>query len=322
MEKLMKLAVAMLALSLAAAPLSVHAASYPEKPVRMIVAFAAGGPADLMARSVGRVWSQATGQPLVVENRPGANSAVAAQMVFGAHADGYTLLWGSSSMPAIPLLYKDPPFDSFARFTPVSLVGNFTYGLFVTPSLPMRNVAELAEYMRANSDKLTFAASALTEYLAAVQLMKATATRMVRIPYKGSAQAMPDLIAGRVHMYAMPVTVGLPYAKEGRLRVLATLATERLSAMPDVPTMKEAGYPQVTVPSWQGVFGPPKMPGEIVVTLSRELHRAVLHPDTHNQLEPLLVQPMVSSPKQLATLVTATTETWRTFIREYDIPLE
>ena len=187
-----------------------NAASYPDKPVRMVVAFAVGGPADMAARAVGKIWAQSTGQPMVIDNRLGASGAVAAQAVLGAPADGHTLLWGSSSMTAIPMLFKNAPFEAFAQFTPASLAGEFTYGLFVHPSLQAQSVRELVTRLRARSDDVNYATSAPAEHLAAAQFAKVTGSRLTLVAYKGSAQVMPDLIAGRVHAYFMPVTAGLP----------------------------------------------------------------------------------------------------------------
>jgi tripartite-type tricarboxylate transporter receptor subunit TctC len=188
-------------------------AQYPIKPIHLIVPFAAGGPSDNAARMIGQALSKSIGQPVIIENRPGANGAIAAQALLAAPADGHTLLWGIASMVAIPLVQRNAPFDSIAEFAPVSLVGRFAFGMYVHPGLPARSVAEFVAYARANAGKLNYATSALGEFMAAAQFMKAAGISMVRVPYKGGAQLMPDLIEGRVQVNFAPVSLGLAHVK-------------------------------------------------------------------------------------------------------------
>lgn len=305
---------------LAVAAVSAHA--YPTKPIRLIVPFAAGGPSDSAARALGRALSKPLRQPIVIDNRPGANGAIAAQTVFNATPDGYTLLWGVGSMAAIPLLQKSVTFDSLESFSPVSTTGQFAFGMFIHPGVPAKTVEEFARYARAAGEKIVYASGALGEYLAAVQFMKASGTTMTRVPYKGGAQVLPDLVAGRVQVYFGPIGLGLPYLKDGRLRLLATLLSERSPAVPDVPTMAEAGIRGTTVPSWQAIFGPPKSPASIVARLSQQTNLALTDAELRQQFDKLLLQPQGSSPEQLASRVVRDLEMWRTFIRENDIPIE
>jgi tripartite-type tricarboxylate transporter receptor subunit TctC len=297
-------------------------AGYPEKPIRLIVPFAAGGPSDAAARGVGKGLTRLTGQPTVIDNRPGANGAIAGQTVLNATPDGYTLLWGVGSMVAIPLLQKNAPFDSLARFTPVSIVGRFAFGMYVHPSVPAKTVAEFVKYARGNREELILASASLGEYLAAAQFMKASRTSLTRVPYKGGAQAMPDLLAGRVQVYFGPLAVGLPYARQGRLRILGTLLPQRSPAAPDVPTMSEAAMPGVTVPSWQAIFAPPKTLPAVAGTLSHWINELLKDADVRIEIERLVLQPEGSTPERLAETVGRDLETWRVFIREYDIPQE
>lgn len=305
--------------ALASAPV---AAEYPDKPVRLIVPFAAGGPTDAAARAVGKALSKSTGQPAVIDNRPGANGALAAQTVLNASPDGYTLLWGVGSMVGIPLLQKSAPFDSLARFAPVSTVGQFAFGMYVHPGVPAKTVDEFITHARANADKLNFAAATMSEYLAAAQFMKATKTTMTRVAYKGGAQALPDLLAGRVQVYFTPVALALPYLKDARLRMLGTLLPRRTPAAPDVPTMTEAGMPRVSVPTWQAIFGPPKIPRKIVDYLSRLVNLALQDAEVRAQFDRLVLQSEASTPEHLAAVIKQDVETWRVFIRENDIPQE
>jgi tripartite-type tricarboxylate transporter receptor subunit TctC len=298
------------------------AAQYPNKPVRLIVPFAAGGPSDAAARTLGRALSKSTGQPTVIDNIPGANGAIAAQTVMKAPPDGYTLLWGVGSMGAIPLLQKSAPFDSLANFAPVSMVGRFSFGMYVNPSVPAKTVDEFIKHARANADKLSYASATLSEFMAAAQFMKASGTTMTRVPYKGGAQAMPDLLAGRVQVYFTPVSLALPYVKDGRLRMLGILLPQRSPAALDVPTMTEAGMPGVSVPTWQAIFGPPKTPREVVDLLSRQVNLALQDTEVAVQFDRLTLQVEGSTPEMLAVVIGRDVETWQVFIRENDIPQE
>ena len=318
----MKCLLSLACIAFAAAAYTHAADQYPSKPIRLIVPFAAGGASDSAARVVARSLSRTLGQPLVVDNRPGANGAVAGQTVSSAAPDGYTLLWGVGSMVAIPLVHKAPSFDSLASFSPVSLTGQFAFGMFVYPGVPARSVDEFVKYARVNADKLVYASATMSEYLAAAQFMKASQTALTRVPYKGGAQAMPDLLAGRVHVYFTPIGPALPYSTDGRLRMLGVLLPQRSPAAPNVPTMSEAGLPAVSVPSWQAIFAPPKMTSDIIDRLVRATNIAVEDAEVRQQFEKLLLQPQGSTPERLRALVARDVETWRVFIRENNIPQE
>lgn len=297
-------------------------AQYPTKPVRLVVAFPAGGFSDTSARIIGKALSKSIGQPFVIDNRPGADGAIAPQVVLRAPPDGYTLFFGGATMPALPLLKNPPPFDALTDFAPVSLVTQFTWCMFVPPDAPAKSVGEFITYARASPDRLNFASSNLSEFLAAAQFMKATGTSMVRVPFKGVAQAMPELMAGRVHLNFGPVPAGLPYVREGRLRMLAILSPQRIPAIPDVPTMAEAGVPGMSVPAWQAVFGPAKTPQEIVGRLSREINQVLRDTEVRAQFDRQGAQVVGSEPKALAAILREDTQTWRQFIRENGLAAE
>src|SRR5712691_4650960 len=243
------------------------AAQYPTKPVRVVVPLLAGGPADTAARIVGQSLSQAIGQPVVIENKPGADGAIATQAVLSSPADGYTLFFGGNShLVGVPLMHTSPTFDPVTDFAPISFIGRYAFCLFVHPGIPAKSVAELIAYARANPDKLNYATSTLVEFMATVQLLNSGGISMVRVPYKGAAQAIHDLVAGR-------------------LRVLATTLPRRSATAPDVPTMVEAGVPGVTISPWAGIFGPAKTPKEIVDRLSHELNVVLRLPDVRAQFD-------------------------------------
>lgn len=298
------------------------AAQYPVKPIKLLVPVPPGGPSDSAARTVVQALSKSIGQPVVVENRPGAGGALAAQSVLAASPDGYTLLWGLGSMVAIPMLQRSPPFQSLAEFMPVSTVMRVPFALYVHPRVPAGSLAEFVAYARSNRDQLSYATGPLSEFMAAAQFMKATGISMVRIPYKGGAQVLPDLIEGRVQVYFGPMSLALPHAKAGKVRMLAALAPERVALAPDVPTMKEAGYAQISVPTWNAIFGPPRMPRDIAERLSRETRRVLQAPEVRASFAQQPVPLEGSTPEQLAAAIAEDIETWKRFIRENDIPQE
>lgn len=292
------------------------------RPVRLMVPFPAGGPSDAVARALAQGLASGSGPQLTVENRAGAGGSIAAQAVLGAAPDGQTLLWGVASMAAIPLLQKSPPFQSLHDMTPVSLVGRFAYALVSHPTVPARTVAELARHAKANPGKLSYATGTLGEFLTATLFMKTTGTEMVRVPYKGGVQAMPDLVAGRVQLFFTPVQLGLPYAKEGKLRLLTTLAPSRIPLAPDVPTIAESGYPSVITPTWQAVFAPPKTSRDVALRLASEIAQALKQPETRSRLDAqaFIVDGMM--PEALSSAITEDFKLWQSFVRDHEIPFE
>lgn len=310
------------ALFLAVAPLGARSQqAYPSKPLRLIVPFAAGGPSDNAARVVGAALGKKLGQTVVVENRAGADGALAGQAVSSAAPDGHTLLWGTtSSVVGVTSLHKPAPYDAVRSFTPVTTIGSFIYTLAVHPDVPAKSVAELVEHVKRNPDTLSYATGALTEYMATLQFTKATGVSMVRVPYKGGAQVMPDLLAGRVQLHIGPISLHLPYAKEGRLHILATLLAQRSPVAPDVPTLVEAGVYGVAVPTWQAMLAPAKTPREVTDRLARELQEVLSDPAVQTRLEQQTMQVQTqASTEALAATIRHDLRTWQQFIRDSGI---
>ena len=297
-------------------------AGYPNKPVRLIVPVPAGGPSDAAARLITQALAKSLGQAFVIDNRPGASGALAAQALMTAPADGYTLMWTLSSMSGLALLQKSSPFQSLAELTPVTLVGSFTYALFVNPDLPVRTLAEFIDHARARPDQLSYATGTLADYMATTKFFKATGTRAVRVPYRGAAQLMPDLISNRVQLYFGPLASGVAQTRDGKLRALAVFGSQRSPLAPDVPTLAEGGLGNITVPTWQAVFGPPGMAPDIAERLSREVIAALANPELRAQLERLALQLEGSTPAGLSAAVVRDGQVWRSFVQEYDIPQE
>ncbi len=310
-------------LLLVAAAGGAAAQPYPAKPIRFIVGFPPGGSADPTTRIIGAALAEQLGQPVVVENRPGADSAIAAEQVARLPADGYTIMFASNSaMTAAVALRKAPAYDPLKDFTPVSLVGRATVFFYVHPDLPAKTLAEFVAYARANPGKLNYGTGNPLSILYNVQLMNATGISMLHVPYKGEGPLNPDLLAGRVQSSFLSTLSAISNAKEGRLRALAVLLETRSPLMPDVPTIAEAGVPQVTVRQWAGVFGPPKMPREVVERLNREVNAAVRRPDVREKLQSYGYAAEGSTPERLAEINRDDLALWRRLVKEAAIPLE
>ena len=298
-------------------------AQYPSKPIRFIVGFPPGGSADPTTRIIGQALSEQMGQPVVVENRPGGDSAIAAEAVSKMAPDGYTIMFASNSgMTAAVALRKQPLYDPLKDFTPISLVGRATQVFYVHPSVPARSLKEFIEYAKANPGKLNYGTGNPLSILYNVQLMKATGINMVHVPYKGEGPLNPDIIAGRVQSAFLSTASAISLAKEGKLRPLAVLLERRSPLLPDVPTIDEAGVPEVTARQWAGVFGPPHMPRDIVERLNKELNAALKRPDVLERLQTYGYSAQGSTPERLLEINRADLELWRRLVKEAGIALE
>jgi tripartite-type tricarboxylate transporter receptor subunit TctC len=293
--------------------------SFPSKPLRLIVPLPPGGPSDALARVVAQGLSAGLGQSVVVDNKPGADGAIALREALAAPADGQTLLYATGSMLALPLLGKPAPFDWSAELAPVGKLGRVAFALMVHPDVPARSVAELVAYGRAQPGRLNYATSTLGELMVAAQFMKASGMQMTRVPYKGSAQAMPDLLGGRVQVMFGPLNQALSAAGQGGLRVLATLLPRRSAALPDVPTLAEAGYAEVAVPTWQSLFVPGKTPAAVTERLAREVAQVMGRPEVQADLERRALFPEPPSASELAATVVREQTMWAGLIAEYKL---
>jgi tripartite-type tricarboxylate transporter receptor subunit TctC len=294
-------------------------APYPSKPLRMLVPVPAGGPSDFIARQVAQQLSTSMGQVVTVENKPGANGLIAAREAAAAPADGYTLLYAPGSMIATPLLSKAPGFDWTRDLAPLGKVGRVPFALAVHPSVPAGTIAELVKQARLQPGTLDVATSTPSEVLAASQFMKAAGIQLTRGPYKGGVQAMPDLLAGRVQLMFGPLSLLQPHAKSGSLRILATLAPERSAALPDVPTMVEAGMGGVDVPTWQGVYSAAKVPPAIRARLAAEISAALARPEIRVEFERRMLTVEGASPQELAATITRELALWSALVDEYKL---
>ena len=298
-------------------------AQYPSKPIRFIVGFPPGGSADPTTRIIGQALQEQLGQPVVVENRPGADSAIAAEQMTRMEPDGYTIMFASNSaMTAAVALRKEPRYDPLKDFTPISMVGRATVFFYVHPGVPAKNLQEFIAHARANPGKLIYGTGNPLSILYNVQLMNAAKIEMLHVPYKGEGPLNPDIIAGRVQSAFLSTGSAVSLAKDGKLRALAVLLKERSPLLPEVPTIDEAGVPQVTVRQWAGVFGPPKMPRDIVDRLNKEINVAIKRPDIVEKLLSYGYSPEGSTPQGLLEINREDLALWRRLIAEAKLPLE
>jgi tripartite-type tricarboxylate transporter receptor subunit TctC len=298
-------------------------AQYPNKPVRFIVGFPPGGSADPTTRIMAAALQEQLGQPFVVENRPGADSAIAAEQVSKMAADGYTLMFASNSaMTAAVALRKSPTYDPLKDFTPISMVGRATVFFYVHPDVPAKTLKEFIAHARANPGKLVYGTGNPLSILYGQQLMSATGMQMLHVPYKGEGPLNPDILAGRVHSSFLSTGSAVSNAKDGRLRPLAVLLERRSPLLPEVPTITEAGVPEVTVRQWAGIFGPPNLPKDIVARLNKEVNAALQRPDVIAKLQSYGYSPEGSTPERLVEVNRADLELWRKLVKEAGIPLE
>ncbi len=299
-----------------AAPNAASAQAYPSKPVRIIVAVAAGGPMDTMARAMALQLQARLGQPVVVENRPGAGTTIGMRSVVGAEPDGLTLLWGTLSMVAIaPVLYKDLDFDP-KTVVPVALIAEFPSVLVVPPSLPIKTLAEFIAYAKANRGTLNYGGSLGTPpMLMGMQFSKVADLGMTYVPYKGGAPSIPDLIAGRLHMQFDALTLLVPMIKAGKLRALAVQGTQRWHDLPDVPTLREAGFSDFPGNAWAGIMAPAKTPRPIVDKLNATVNDILRSAEAKATLDKLNVLLRPGTPQDFARFIQSDTPKWSEMTR-------
>ena len=299
------------------------AAQYPNKPIRLIVPFPPGGAAELGARIYAQPLGQALGQPVVIETKPGADGAIAAEAAMKAAPDGYTLFYATNTAFSwLPAVRKNPPYDPLADFTPVSLVGQFGFFIFSHPSVPANNIAELLAYIRANPGKLNYGSGNSTSMLATAQLVQQEKLDVVHIPYKGDGPLSVDLLGGRVHFAIATPGTAAPQVKEGKLKVLATLLPSRSPLLPEAPTLAEAGLRPLSITPWGAVFGPAHMPKDIVARVGHELGGVLKRPDVREAFQKLAFEPRGSTPEELAAFVKEQGEVFRRVVAEVGIKPE
>jgi tripartite-type tricarboxylate transporter receptor subunit TctC len=298
-------------------PLSVSAQSnYPNKPIRFVVGFAAGGSTDVIARMLGRRMSEILGQPIVTDNRPGADSLIATQQVAQAEPDGYTILVASGSHSINPSVYPDSKLDPVKDFTPISLLTDGPNFLVVHPSVPVQNVKELLALARKNPGKLNYASSASTTFLQTELFKSMAGVNITSIPYKGAAPAVLALIAGEADVQITGIINIINHVKAGKARALAVTSAQRYSLVPDVPTVSESGVPGYTSSVWYGMLAPARIPPTVVQLLSTTSHKVMQEPAIRTQLLSLGQEVMLNTPEEFVRFIQEDGEKWAKVVRE------
>jgi tripartite-type tricarboxylate transporter receptor subunit TctC len=272
---------------------------------------------DTMARAVAQQMQTRLGQPVIVENRPGAGTTIGAKAVVNAEPDGLTLLWGTLSMVAIaPVLYKDLDFDP-KTLVPVAMVAEFPSVMVIPPSLPANTMAEFIAYAKANRGKLNYGGSLGTPpQLMGAMFNKVADLGMTYVPYRGGAPSIPDLIAGRLHMQYDALTLLVPLIKDGKLRALAVQTPQRWPGLPDVPTLREVGFADFPGNAWAGIMAPPGTPPSIVAKLNATTNDILRSPEARQTLDKLNVLLRPGSPQEFAAFVAKETPPWSEMVRE------
>jgi len=312
---------ALVLLAAFAAPTSGSAQGYPNRPVRLVVPFPAGGPADALGRALGDQWSKMWGQPVIIENRGGAGGNLGAEVVARAAPDGYTLLLNASSHVINASLYEKLPYDPIKDFTPVSEVASYMLVLVVHPSVPAKSVKEFVAFANSKPDGLSVANAGLgtPTHLAAVLFAQAAGVNLIHVPYRGAAPASTDLIAGQVPaMFNNPVNA-VPQVKSNNLRALAVTGSKHLSLLPDTPTIAESGYPGFETRTWYGLFGPAGMPADIVRKLHADTDKVMRMPEVANNLIAQGWDIAVSPPDQFAKVLQSEMDRWSAVVKRAGI---
>ena len=307
-----------------AATATATAADFPARPIRIIFAYTPAGTTDILARAIGHKMTERWGQPVIVENRPGANGNIGTEIAARATPDGYTLLMATAATHGINnTLYRKLSWDAVRDFAPISLVAIVPNLLVVNNALPVKNVKELIAYAKANPGKLNFGSpgNGATAHLSMELLQSMTGTKMMHIPYKGSAGVLADVMAGQISLSMDNMPVYLPQAKAGKIRALAVSSDQRSPAAPELPTVAETvtGF---SAASWFGLAAPRGTPKAIVDRLSAETARILKLPDVNERLSGLGAQPVGGTPAEFAAFIQSETVKWAKVIKDANVELQ
>jgi tripartite-type tricarboxylate transporter receptor subunit TctC len=318
---------AALSAALLACTMGAHAQNdaYPKQPVKWVVPYAPGGTTDVIARNLATRMSQELGQPLIVENKPGAASIIGATMIARSAPDGYTVgTVDSGTLAFNPAMYAKLTYNAEKDFTFLGGLGKMPLVLAVTPSFPAKNMQELLALVRKSPGAISNATpgAGSPQHVALELFKQRTGTDLMHVPYKGTAPALQDLMAGQVQTMFVDLPPSLSMIKSGKIRVLAVATPQRLPILPDVPTMAEAGVPGFEAYAWQGFVGPAKLPDSVVQKLNSNLDAALKHPDMRAKLEELGIQPMPMTPAEFTAFVRSEQKLWSGVIKAANIRLE
>ncbi|HXN15038.1 MAG TPA: tripartite tricarboxylate transporter substrate binding protein [Usitatibacter sp.] len=311
-------------LALAGYALGAHAQAWPAKPVKMVVPFPAGGPTDVLTRAIADKLSTRLGQPVVVENKPGAGGAIGADFVAKSAPDGYTLVMATSSTHSVGPYLAKLPYDPERDFTPIIWVGDAPNILVVPPSLGVGSVKELIELAKKSPGTLNYASSGIGSiiHLTSEHFANLAGIRITHVPYKGIQQSIPDLLSGQVAMLFDNIMTAQPHIRSGRLKALGISATKRSALVPDVPTIAEAGLPGFESKTWFGVFGPAGTPHPIVERLNAEISHTLADAAIRERFAQLGFEPAGGTPTEFAAMVKSEAQQWSKVIREAHVKAE
>lgn len=301
------------------------AQTYPDKPVRLLVGFAAGGPADIMARAVGDKLAEAWGKPVIIENLTGAAGNVATDRVAKSAPDGYTLIAAASAtIVTNPSLYQKLPFDPVKDLVPITQVCTTPNLLVVPNDVPVKNVAELVAHARANPGKLSFASAGVgtSQHLAGELFKTMAGIDIQHVPYRGIAAAVPDLIAGRITLAFGNISAMQPLVRDGKVRALAVTSPRRWALVPELPTMIEAGFKDFDSSAWFALMAPAGTPQAIIDKIHQETVRVLARPDIRKRFADLGMEPIGNTPAEFAAAIAAETPQWAKVIKEAGIKAE
>jgi tripartite-type tricarboxylate transporter receptor subunit TctC len=303
----------------------VVAQPYPSKPIRLIVPFTPGGTTDILSRILGQKLSEVMGVQVVIDNRPGAAGNIGAELAAKAAPDGYTLLMGPSGTLAVnPSLYANLPFDPIRDFAPISLVAMVPSILVVHPSLPVKSVKELIEYVKSRPGQLNYGSSGAggQPFLAVEYLKLMAGLNIVEVRYKGGAPLTTDLIAGQISLTITGIPTLLPHIKSGRLRALAVSSAKRSAAVPELPTISEAALPGYDATAWYGVLAPAGTPKEIIARLNVAINKSIKHPDVAERLTAEGAETVGNTPEEFAAFIKSESESWAKVIKAAGVKVQ
>jgi len=295
-------------------------ANYPDKPIRLVVPYTPGGGADTNSRMLAQPMSAILGQPIVIENRPGASGVVGAMAVLQSPTDGYTMFYDTFPY-AVNAVMRDLPFDPVKDMIPVSQAINMPLILVIPAASPFKTVKELVDFAKANPNKLDYGSYGAggAAHLAAELLQRDAGIKWVHVPYKGGAQAIADVLAGRLAAYYSNPITALQHLKSGKLRALATTGTSRMDALPDVPTFEEIGYPGFRVVEWNGFFVAKGTPTSVIDRLAKAVHEATKDPAVKARMESMGIEPVGNTPEQFTTFLNGEIKQWRALVQSNNI---
>jgi len=300
-------------------------ADYPNRPIQLILPFPPGGSSDVIARLIASKLAENLKQPIVVLNAPGAGGIIASRRVASAAADGYTLFYpNASTLTIAPQIMRKPEPEPWTQFSPITPAAGFSLVLAAHPSLPANNLTELIALAKSKPEQISFASPGVgtTPHMVGELMNRETGVRMTHIPYKGGAAAVTDLLSGTVNLFfEQPLTL-LQHIKSGKLKALAVTSQARLASLPDVPTVTEAGWPQLTLQSWSGFAAPLNTPTAIIALLNRELIKVLELPETREAITSRGLEPMKATSQEFGRMIRDEYPRWTAIIRDQKIVLE